>query len=193
MIERSGVMLRLQNRLTGRQMKFLVDFRDEAISVEELERRHAITPGLVARWMRRSFFRVALRGVSVEKDARLVRLEVQQMRAAAWGMLKAMLYGQADRDAHLLLVCRAVVELGDVEMRRESARREMARRRRGKGKRPEARTLVHPDAEADGERLLATLEARGAAALLRGRPASAEEMEREIAQAIGKQWREGAD
>ena len=182
-------MLKAQNRLTGRQMKFLVNFRDADVSLEELERRQGVTAGLVARWMRRSFFRVALRGVRVEKDARLVRLEVQQMRAAAWGILKGMLYGQAERDAQLLLVCRAVVELVDVEMRRETARRASARR--GKGKRPEPRTLVHPDAAADGERVLEALEARGAAALLRGRPASAQELAEETAVEVG--WRHGAD
>ena len=162
-------MLKEQNRLAGRQMKFILGVRDESVALAELMRRQGLTPVLVKRWFRRRFFRRALGGATGEKNRVLLGAELVLLRAAAWQWLRDMIDGKASIDEARIKLCTAVISMADVELRRARSRA-VGRRKREK-RHDEPRDLVHPNAAAEADQLLAEMEATAAAAILQAREA----------------------
>jgi hypothetical protein len=128
--------------------------RDGVVLVPELLKQLKITPGRLARWLRRDFFRDSM-GQMKGEMRRMQWLDLELLAKSAVSTLQQMFVKPTKRDFLMLLICLGIL----MEYDRAWKRRHRAKRK--KGKRIEEPTdLCHPDSKHKEKELLAILDGR---------------------------------
>ena len=145
------------NRLTERQQKFLRALRDEEVLLPDVLLSLKVQMPLLARWMRRRYFREALAGIQSEMRG-LWFVELEQLARRATRTLRAMHEGKMKKRGLGVSVCREILEEYHraVLRRRQSA---IFRRRYKKRASPleQERDLVHPSMRRRRKQIVARL------------------------------------
>jgi hypothetical protein len=144
----------MQTSLTKTQRQLLRKVREGGVMLPSVLGQTGITPALLTRWLRRGYFRKALRGARLDLR-QMTWLDLELLARAAVRMLQEMLLKPGKRSLVLMLLCLAILSEYDRVWRRYHPRRA------GKKARVEEPTdLCHPDAKDREEELLAILENR---------------------------------